>query len=137
MESDLAGLQNPRRNRDFCIASKASLTYPYRMYHKRTLEPRLCALAGMYSCVLVTGIRQAGKTELVRHAFPGHEWILLDRAGIVSEARSDAALFLSNHQPPCIFDEVQRVPELFLELKDPYYFSGCLELPLFPLRDFD
>jgi hypothetical protein len=27
------------------------------MYYKRTLEPRLRALAGMYSCVLVTGIR--------------------------------------------------------------------------------
>ena len=88
------------------------------MYYKRTLEPRLRGLAGMYSCVLVTGIRQAGKTELVRHSFPGHEWVLLDRAGIVSEARSDPALFLRNHPPPCIFGEVQRVPELFLELKD-------------------
>jgi len=64
---------------------------------------------------VLTGIRQAGKT---RHSFPRHEWVLLDRAGIVSEARSDPALFLRNHPPPCIFDEVQRVPELFLELKD-------------------
>lgn len=88
------------------------------MYYKRTLEPRLATLAGMYSCVLVTGIRQAGKTELVRHCFPEHEWVLLDRAGVVSEARSDPGLFLRNHPSPCIFDEVQRVPELFPELKD-------------------
>lgn len=88
------------------------------MYYYRSITSKLEKIASLYKAVLVTGVRQAGKTELVRHCFDTHTWTLLDRAAVISEAKRDPALFIQNHPTPCIYDEVQRVPELFLELKD-------------------
>ena len=39
------------------------------------------------------------------------------RARILDLARRDPGLFLQNHRPPVIFDEVQKAPELFAEIK--------------------
>lgn len=84
----------------------------------RRSEPYLKKLAGMYSAVLVTGPRQAGKTALVRHCFPEHEWILFDDALLANQANSDPQLFLQNYSPPFILDEIQKAPGIFPALKE-------------------
>jgi predicted AAA+ superfamily ATPase len=71
----------------------------------------------MYPVVLVTGPRQTGKTELIRHEFPGHRWVLLDSPQLISQAKNDPELFLVNRPTPVFLDEIQRTKELFLQIK--------------------
>ena len=86
-------------------------------YLPRYAAAMLGRIATLYPVVLISGARQTGKTTLARQQFPNHRWVLLDAAAVVDQARSDPGLFLTNHPPPVIFDEVQRVPELFREIK--------------------
>jgi|GEM_PF-2900509 len=71
----------------------------------------------MYPVVLVTGPRQTGKTELIRHDFPDHNWVLLDSPQLIAQAINDPELFLINPPPPVFLDEIQRTKELFLQIK--------------------
>jgi len=71
----------------------------------------------MYPVVLVTGPRQTGKTELIRHDFPDHNWVLLDSPQLIAQAINDPELFLINRPPPVFLDEIQRTKELFLQIK--------------------
>lgn len=87
------------------------------MYIPRISTHKIKKLASLYPIVLVTGARQTGKTELVKHIFPRHQWVLLDKAALIEQAKNDPALFLQNHPWPVIIDEIQRAPELFLEIK--------------------
>ena len=64
-----------------------------------------------------TGARQTGKTALTRHLLPEDRWVPLDQAALLDLARRDPGLFIQNHPPPVIFDEAQKAPQLFPELK--------------------
>lgn len=88
------------------------------MYLTRLIENKIHQISKLYSVILITGPRQVGKTELAKHLFPNHRWVLLDSRALIDQAKSDPALFLDSYRPPVIFDEVQRVPELFLEIKN-------------------
>ncbi len=79
--------------------------------------PFLTRLAGLYPVVLVTGARQTGKTELVKHTFPDHRWVLLDEHAVLDSATRDPGLFLQNNPAPVIFDEIQKAPALLAEIK--------------------
>ena len=83
----------------------------------RHSQQSLTQLARLYQVLLISGPRQVGKTYLAKSFFPNHKWVLLDRRILIDQARSDPALFLKNNPPPVIFDEIQRVPELLLEIK--------------------
>ncbi len=88
------------------------------MYLERHISSKVLAISQLYSVVLITGPRQVGKSELARRLFPNHKWVLLDSLSLVEQAKNDPALFIKNNPPPAIYDEVQRAPELFLEIKD-------------------
>src|SRR5262245_48356038 len=68
--------------------------------------------------VLITGPRQAGKTTLARQ-FSGADrpYITLDDAGALSAARADPVGFIRGIEQ-AVIDEVQRVPELMLAIKE-------------------
>lgn len=67
--------------------------------------------------VLVNGPRQTGKTNLVRSlAGPDRQYVTLDDQLGLTFARTDPVGFV-RALGPCIIDEVQRVPELFLAIK--------------------
>ena len=87
------------------------------MYYQRILQEKLLKLGKMYPVVLVTGPRQTGKTELIKHEFPDHRWVLLDSPQLISQAKEDPELFLINRPPPIFLDEIQRTKELFLQIK--------------------
>jgi uncharacterized protein len=69
--------------------------------------------------VLVNGARQSGKSTLVAQvgAARGAEWRSLDRATTREAARYDPTGFVSA-EGPMVIDEVQRVPELLLAIKE-------------------
>lgn len=86
-------------------------------YRNRDLSERLSHLFTYFSCVIVVGARQVGKSTLLTHLFPEASHILLDPVQDVQNIRRDPDLFLSNTTLPVIFDEVQYAPELVPALK--------------------
>ncbi len=62
--------------------------------------------------VTLVGPRQSGKTTLVRHAFPDHAYVSLERPDLRAQALADPLGFLDRFGPRTILDEVQRAPEL-------------------------
>jgi uncharacterized protein len=69
--------------------------------------------------VLLTGARQTGKTTLVKNlcSQPQYSYITFDDLNYFSAAKNDPIGFISDIPTPVIFDEVQKVPELFSVIK--------------------
>jgi hypothetical protein len=69
--------------------------------------------------VLVAGARQCGKSTLVRQRTRDQEveWRNLDQAGVLKAARTDPTGFVDVDEL-MVIDEVQRVPDLLLAIKD-------------------
>ena len=67
--------------------------------------------------VLLTGIRQVGKSSLLKELFPDYEYVTLDRVAMAEEAENNPISFLDRFKKNVIIDEVQYAPSLFRELK--------------------
>ena len=88
-------------------------------YIKRTLEKSIMSISEDYSCLLLIGPRQVGKTTLLEHLMEGTERkrVTLDDVENRRLAKNDPALFLEMHPAPVLIDEVQYAPELFSYIK--------------------
>ena len=87
-------------------------------YIKRDLEEKINSLSCEYSCILVTGPRQVGKTTVLRHLTDeNREYVTLDDLEERKLAKNDPALFMQMHSLPIFIDEVQYAPELFSYIK--------------------
>ncbi|MBI3212171.1 MAG: ATP-binding protein [Simkania negevensis] len=86
-------------------------------YIKRLLSERVKKLFSNFPCLVLTGARQVGKSTLLKHLFPEVPIVVFDPVHDIQNARKDPELFLSNHPPPLILDEVQYAPELVPVLK--------------------
>lgn len=79
---------------------------------QRQLLNELLQSAKDYPVVTLIGPRQAGKTTLVKMAFPDYDYCNLENPEIRELAHSDPNALFSRYSGKCIFDEIQRVPEL-------------------------
>lgn len=87
-------------------------------YIKRDMEDKIIALSKEYSCVLITGPRQVGKTTVLRQlAGADRAYVTLDDLEERGLAKRDPAMFLQLHPIPVMIDEVQYAPELFSYIK--------------------
>lgn len=87
-------------------------------YIKRDMEDKILALSKEYSCILITGPRQVGKTTVLRQLMDDdREYVTLDDMDERSLAKRDPAMFLQIHSTPIMIDEVQYAPELFSYIK--------------------
>ncbi|MVX61543.1 DUF4143 domain-containing protein [Enterorhabdus mucosicola] len=87
-------------------------------YIPRDIEGEFLAYASEFPIVLLTGMRQCGKsTMLNRLADADRSVVTLDDLQERQLAQSDPQLFLQLHEPPLVIDEVQYAPELFPYLK--------------------
>ena len=88
-------------------------------YIKRSLEQKILEISEDYSCLLLIGPRQVGKTTMLEHLMEKTERrkVTLDDAENRRLAKSDPALFLEMHPAPVLIDEVQYAPELFSYIK--------------------
>jgi predicted AAA+ superfamily ATPase len=84
----------------------------------RIAQPKLLDLASKFKCVAVTGARQCGKTTLVKQAFRQLPYVSLENLDTRQFALEDPRGFLSGYPEGAIFDEVQRVPELFSYMQE-------------------
>jgi hypothetical protein len=86
-------------------------------YHNRLLSNRLIRFTEHFPVTIVSGARQVGKTTLLQHLLPDHDYVVFDASLDVEGARRDPDLFLRNHPSPLILDEIQYAPELVSAIK--------------------
>ena len=88
-------------------------------YIHRTLENVIREANRDYSCILLTGPRQVGKTRMLEYLMEGtpRTMVTLDDLTDRRLAQTDPELFLESHPAPVLIDEVQYAPELFSYLK--------------------
>ena len=88
-------------------------------YIHRTLEQKIIDISRDYSCLLLIGPRQVGKTTMLEHLMEGsgRQKVTLDDVENRRLAQSDPALFLEMHPAPVLIDEVQYAPQLFSYIK--------------------
>ena len=83
----------------------------------RRLVKSLNKFKSKYPILAVTGPRQSGKTTLIKNNFPNYIYISLEDPDMRQFALEDTREFLKKYDGQVIFDEVQRVPELFSYLQ--------------------
>lgn len=86
-------------------------------YIKRDMEKLINELNKEYSCILITGPRQVGKTTMLEHIDSNRNVVTLDDLQERNLAKSDPEMFLKIHKAPLLIDEVQYAPELFTYIK--------------------
>lgn len=79
---------------------------------KRSLTSKLQELAKKYPVITLLGPRQAGKTTLVKAAFPKKPYVNMEDAENRALATTDPKGFMQAYPDGAILDEVQRVPHL-------------------------
>ena len=86
-------------------------------YIKRDMEELVSNLTKEYSCILITGPRQVGKSTMLEHIDGTRNKVTLDDLQERNLARTDPEMFLKIHKTPILIDEVQYAPELFSYIK--------------------
>ncbi len=87
-------------------------------YHPRALGPIVRDALAEMPVVIVTGLRQAGKSTFLQHerGLAGRRYTSLDDFAQVAAARGDPEAFVRTDEPLTI-DEAQRCPELLTAIK--------------------
>lgn len=83
----------------------------------RSISATLRRNLEQFPLVSLTGPRQSGKTTLLRNEFPEYTYVSLEDPDARALAQDDPRSFLSLYGSRAIFDEAQRVPELFSYLQ--------------------
>ena len=85
----------------------------------RHIEALLAEALADTPVVLLNGARQTGKSTLVQAlaARDGRRYLTLDDRVVLAAAKNDPAGFIAALNVPVAIDEIQRAPELFLDIK--------------------
>ena len=86
-------------------------------YLPRTLEAVIFRASSRYKGVLVTGMRQVGKSTMLRRMMGDRRYVNLDRYQALDLARQAPDAFFKQYPLPLLIDEFQRAPDLGLEIK--------------------
>jgi len=89
-----------------------------KKYIPRTLEADILDMSEQFKVLLLTGPRQAGKTTLLRRLCgEKRKYLSLDDILLRETASQDPRLFLQDHPPPVLIDEIQYAPQLLPYIK--------------------
>ena len=87
-------------------------------YRPRLLEEKLRRYLKAFPVVGITGPRQSGKSTLLLHLLKGeYTYVSFDDYRMVDRYQADPIGFFNTYSDRVIFDEVQRVPEIFSHIK--------------------
>ncbi len=87
------------------------------IYQHRVLEATLKKYVQYFPIIGLTGPRQSGKSTLLQHVLPEYTYVTFDDYRIISLFHNDPERFLTIYNDKVIFDEVQKLPELFNHIK--------------------
>lgn len=88
------------------------------MYLPRTVEKEIPQLCKNFKVLLVTGMRQVGKSTLLQHLSEADRgYVSLDNFDDLDLAEQSPGAFFLQHPLPLFIDEIQRVPKLFRQVK--------------------
>ena len=83
----------------------------------RIIKKEMDVYSKKYPILAITGPRQSGKTTFLRTEFHHYEYVNLENIDVRNFAKDDPNGFLNQFTKYVIFDEIQRVPELFSYLQ--------------------
>ena len=84
----------------------------------RELQNEILRLSKHFKVVAVLGPRQSGKTTLCKYLFPEYHYFNLEDATVIGEIAKSPVHFLEEYAPKgIVFDEAQKYPELFSQIK--------------------
>ncbi|MFZ1979090.1 MAG: ATP-binding protein [Bacteroidota bacterium] len=87
-------------------------------YYHRVLEKTIHAYLKLFPVVGLTGPRQSGKSTLLRKLLSArYRYVSFDDLNAVDRFHTDPERFMEVYADKVIFDEVQRVPEIFHYVK--------------------
>jgi uncharacterized protein len=81
--------------------------------HKRQILNSFNELLSKYPILAITGPRQSGKTTFLKESFPNYKYVSLESPSEREFFERDPQGFLKEYNENIIFDEAQRIPELF------------------------
>ncbi len=86
---------------------------------QRRITPKILEALQFSPVIFLNGARQTGKTTLAKAIAKKEnmQFVTLDDLTILQAAISDPKRFISSYDTPLIIDEVQRVPQLLIEIK--------------------
>lgn len=88
------------------------------MYIQRHMEEQILKASDAYPVVMVCGQRQVGKSTMLYHLREADRtYITLDDRYARRIAETDPMLFFETYGTRLLIDEIQRVPDLLLEIK--------------------
>ncbi len=88
-----------------------------KSYHPRVLEKKLTEYVNHFSAIGLTGPRQSGKSTLLLHQLKDYQYVTFDDFRTVALYHDDPNKFMRIYSNKIIFDEVQKVPGLFNDIK--------------------
>ena len=106
---------------------------------KRHIEKEIIELRKMFSCILVTGARQVGKTTLLLEYGKKYDSVTFDDPFAKKQLKESGINFIDRFKMPIIFDEVQYAPDIFhyikikcdsLKKKGLFYMSGSQQFKM-------
>ncbi len=87
-------------------------------YIHRVIEKTVLRYLSIFPVVGITGPRQSGKSTMLHSLLSkSHQYISFDDLDYVDQFHTDPHKFMKLYSDKIIFDEVQRVPELFSYVK--------------------
>jgi uncharacterized protein len=87
-------------------------------YYHRVIEKTVREYLKLFPVVGLTGPRQSGKTTLLRKLLSAkYRYVSFDDLNVVDRFHTDPERFMGVNSDKVIFDEVQRVPEIFHYVK--------------------
>jgi predicted AAA+ superfamily ATPase len=89
--------------------------------HQRLILNRIIEALSDTPVIFLRGARQTGKSTLAQIIAKGlypARYMTLDNAGILAAAGADPSGFIAGIEKPVVIDEVQRIPELLLAIKE-------------------
>ncbi len=87
-------------------------------YYRRVIEKTVREYLKLFPVVGLTGPRQSGKSTTVRKLLGAqYRYVSFDDPNAVDRFHTDPERFMEVHSDKVIFDEVQRVPEIFHYVK--------------------
>ena len=83
----------------------------------RALAEKALTLYRQFPALMITGPRQSGKTTLIKSLFSELPYVSFEEPDVRQRAIEDPRSFFRNYPNGAIFDEIQRVPDMFSYLQ--------------------